>query len=334
MIKKLLLFLTILGLFSSCKKDANDGNAYIEDFETIWHNYDRYYVFFDYKNIDWTAAYNNYYPQVEKVANYNDFVGIVKNMLVPLKDVHVWIQKNNNQRVQPYFPNNTVNWDSEIWQNNISDYNWHQESSSWGWFKQDSIGYITISKWNKDEILIDDFDATLDSMRNCKGVIIDIRMNGGGYGPLAGSIGGRFVTGKFNCGYIQYRNGDQHSDLTNFEPIEYPKRGDWQYTKPIILLIGKGCFSTSEIFAAGMKNLPNCIIIGDATGGGLSNSKQFTLSDGTIYTISDQLISDTDKNIVELNGISPQIYINWNIEDVTQGIDPVFNYALDLLKNE
>jgi len=339
--KKLLLFILLTVGHISCNKndnptitDPNDKGIYSADFETIWENYDKYYVFFDYKNIDWTAVYNTYSPQVAKINNYNDFISSVKNMLAPLQDVHLWIKKSDGQFVQPFFPSYTVNWNKVVWQNYLSNYRWHQQSSSWGWFKQDSIGYIAISNWNKDEVLLQDFDAALDSMRNCKGIIIDIRMNGGGYGPLAGSIGGRFVTDKFNCGYYQLRNGDNHNDFTPMVPIEYPKRGDWQFTKPIILLTGRGCFSTSEIFAAGMAKLQNCISIGDTTGGGLSNGRQFSLSNGTIYSISDQLIYDTDTNIVESKGIPPQVIVNWNLNNVNNGKDPVFDYALNLLKNK
>lgn len=291
-----------------------------------------YYVFFDYKNIDWTAQYNQYYPQIADDVSYSEFISIVNNMLAPLEDVHVWMKKSNGQFVQPYFPSYSVNWNNEIWQKYMSTFNWHRENSSWGWFKHDSIGYISISEWNRDKILIKDFDAVLNSMKNCKGIILDIRMNGGGYGPLVGSIGGQFVTDKFACGYVQNRNGKNHNDFTNMSPIEYPKRGEWQFTKPIILLIGRGCFSTSEIFAAGMTKLANCITIGDTTGGGLSNSRQFTLPDGTVYSVSDQLIFDTEKKIVESSGIPPQVLVNWNSEDIENGIDPVFEYALDLLK--
>jgi carboxyl-terminal processing protease len=339
--KHLLIILLTVGIITGCENTNEpqiSKSTYSKDFETIWQNYDRYYVFFDYKKIDWTDIYSSYSSQVAKDSNYDDFISDIKNMLAPLKDVHVWIQKSNGQFVQTYsvptyFPSHIVNWDKGIWQKNISAYNWHQESSSWGWFKQDSIGYIAISSWNKDEILLQDFDTVLDSMYNCKGIIIDIRMNGGGWGPLAGSIGGRFVTDKFNCGYIQYRNGPKHSDFTSMAPLEYPKRGNWQFTKTIILLIGRGCFSTSEIFSAGMTKLQNCITVGDTTGGGLSNSRQFNLSDGTVYSVSDQLIFDTDGKIVEWNGIPPRVVVSWNLNDVKNGKDPVFNYALNLLKS-
>lgn len=339
--KKLVLFVLLMIGFIGCDKkddpitpDQNKEGIYSADFESIWKNFDENYVFFDYKKIDWTAVHNTYSTQFAKITNYDDFISSVKNMLAPLKDVHVWIKKSNGQFVQPFFPSYTVNWNKAVWQNYISNYRWHQQSSSWGWFKQDSIGYIAILSWNKDQVSLQDFDAAMDSMRNCKGIIFDIRMNGGGYGPLAGSIGGRFVTNTFNCGYIQLRNGEKHSDFTPMVQIEYPKQGDWQFTKPIILLMGRGCFSTSEIFAAGMTKLQNCITIGDTTGGGLSNSRQFSLSNGTTYTISDQLIYDTDTSIIESKGIPPQVIVNWNLNSVNNGKDPVFDYALNLLKSK
>jgi hypothetical protein len=339
MSKYLLILSTFCLFLTGCSENDNPQqpstteSVYTSNFETIWQNFDRNYVFFDYKNIDWTATYTVYRPLFEKVNTNADFIALLTTMLVPLQDVHVWIKKSNGQYIYYYLPSYAVNWNQSIWNKYMSTNNRHQESSSWSWFKKDSIGYIAISSWNKDEIDIQDFDRVLDSLRSCKGIIFDIRMNGGGYGPLAGSIGGRFVTGTFNCGYIQIRNGALHSDFSQIQPLEYPQRGTWQFTKPIILLIGRGCYSTSEIFAAGMTKLNHCITIGDTTGGGLSNGHEFSLSDGTIYSISDQLIFDTDHKIVEGNGIPPKIIVGWNTAEVAKGNDPVFDYAFNLLKN-
>lgn len=335
--KNLLILISIGGLLLGCSNPQSPSplkSVYTNNFDTVWRAYDRYYVFFDYKNIDWANSYNTYYPQVEKVDNYNDFIALLKNMLAPLKDVHVWIKTNTGQFIQPYFPSYSANWNSSIWYQYLSANNWHQEGASWGWFNKDSIGYITITAWDNNDITTQRFDDIMDSLRYCKGIIFDIRMNGGGYGPLAGSIGGRFVTGTFRCGYIQYRNGVLHNNFTQILPIDYPQRGAWQFIKPVVLLIGRGCFSTSEIFAAGMTKLSHCITVGDTTGGGLSNSRQFSLSDGTTYAVSDQLLYDTDQKIIEGRGIPPQIVVEWNSTEVAQGKDPVFDYALNLLKRK
>jgi Periplasmic protease len=338
--KYLLILSTLCILFTGCSEKDNPQqpsapeSVYTSNFEALWQNFDRYYVFFNYKNIDWTATHAVYRPLFEKVDTNADFITLLTTMLTPLKDVHVWIKKSNGQFIQPYFPSYTVNWNQIVWNKYMSMNHWHQESSAWGWFKKDSIGYIEISSWDQNTISIQEFDSVLDSLQSCKGIIFDIRMNGGGYGPLAGSIGGRFVTGTFSCGYIQYRNGVRHTDFSQIQPLEYPQRGGWQFTKQVILLIGRGCYSTSEIFAAGMTKLNNCITVGDTTGGGLSNGQQFSLPDGTIYSISNQLIFDTDHKIVEGNGIPPQIIVGWNTAEVAKGNDPIFDYAFNLLKNK
>jgi hypothetical protein len=337
MIKKLVITLILIVALVSCKDDDPDPiveeeGIYTKQFETIWKDFDRHYVFFDYKSIDWNAIHDSYFPKFKSINDYSNFINHIKLMLTPLRDVHVWIKKNNGQFVQPYFPEYFNNWDKNTWDNIVKGYSWHQVSSSWGWFKTDSIGYFTFSSWDKDNIHINSFDAALDSMRNCKGIIIDIRMNGGGYGPLAGDIGARFSADTFKCGFFRIRNGYMHNEFSDLIPMAYPKRGDWQFTKTVVVLIGRGCFSTSEIFAAGMSKLPNCITIGDTTGGGLSNSRQFTLDDGTTYSISDELIYDTEMNIVEGRGIAPKITVKYNAQDKTDGIDPVFTYALELLK--
>lgn len=336
---KKLSFLTLILIvlnYSCDQKDEPIGEKtqFQEDFETIWYNFNAHYVFFQYKDIDWNETYDTYSHRMETVENYGDFISTLTDMLSPLEDVHVYLKNKHGGLVRPFFPSYTVNWDQHIWQDYMQEYNWHRGSASWGWFKKDSVGYFSFLSWDQDGIQLEEFDAALDSMRNCKGIIIDIRSNGGGYGPLAGSIGGRFVSDNFPCGYIQFRNGEGHDDFTASQPIEYPARGDWQFTKPIILLIGRRCMSTSEIFAAGMKNLETCTVIGDTTGGGLSNARYFTLSDGTAYTISDQLIMDTESNIVESRGIAPDIRVKWDPAMDASGEDPVFEYAMDLLTGE
>lgn len=74
--KKYLLLILLTAVFISCNKndnpaapDQNIKGIYSADFETIWKNYDKYYVFFGHKKIDWTAVYTTFSPQVTKIKN-------------------------------------------------------------------------------------------------------------------------------------------------------------------------------------------------------------------------------------------------------------------------
>jgi len=329
-----LLYLVVLSLGCNITKNNPRNNIYTEYFETIWQDFDRHYVFFEYKQVDWLEIYSEYSQLVANCNDYDTFISLMKNMLANLRDIHVWLKKSNGQFVQTYLPDHIINWNKTLWEAHLSTTNWHQESDSWGWFVQDSVGYIAIQQWNRNDLTPGNFDALLDSMKRFKGIVFDIRMNAGGYGPLAGSIGGRFVNDSFNCGSFQLRSGINHEDFTPRFPITYPSRGTWQFTKPIVLLMGRGCYSTSEIFAAGMNKVPHCTTIGDTTGGGLSNSRTFTLPDGTFYSIANQLIYDSDQNIVESVGVSPMIGYDWNLKVCNNGRDPLIDYALEFINGQ
>lgn len=55
--------------------------------------------------------------------------------------------------------------------------------------------------------------------------------------------------------------------------------------------------------------------------------------DGTIYTISDQLILSADSTVLEWTGISPDFYIPVTINDFEKGVDPVIDYALQFIRH-
>lgn len=74
--KKYLLLIFFTVVLINCNKndnpvDDNQNNKgiYSSDFETIWKDFDKYYVFFGYKKIDWTAVYDTYSQQVAKITS-------------------------------------------------------------------------------------------------------------------------------------------------------------------------------------------------------------------------------------------------------------------------
>ena len=64
---KLLLFGCILPLLVACEKifmDDDPGKDPVTVFEEIWTFTDRHYSFFEEKDIDWDAIYDQFRPQV------------------------------------------------------------------------------------------------------------------------------------------------------------------------------------------------------------------------------------------------------------------------------
>ena len=81
----------------------------------------------------------------------------------------------------------------------------------------DGIGYINIYRLS-DAGLPEAFDDVLGQMADTKGLIIDLRFNGGGSEPLGCEIAGRFLDRTRVYSLSQFRNGPKHADLTEKNP--------------------------------------------------------------------------------------------------------------------
>jgi carboxyl-terminal processing protease len=93
---------------------------------------------------------------------------------------------------------------------------------------------------------------------NVKGLIIDLRFNGGGSMREAADLSGMFIN-KGPLSIIKQKNG--HS----FTIKDY-KRGSL-FTKPILILINNYSASASEFFAAAMQDYNRAIIVGSTSYG-------------------------------------------------------------------
>ena len=108
-------------------------------------------------------------------------------------------------------------------------------------------------------------------------------------------------------------------------------RGSWQFRGPVAVLIGRGCFSSTESFVAAMSVLPQVTLIGDTTGGGTGNPGRYNLRMGWTYTVSRWIEYTADRQIIEWNGIQPDIRVEASQRDFREGRDPVLGFAVEWL---
>jgi C-terminal processing protease CtpA/Prc len=190
------------------------------------------------------------------------------------------------------------------------------------------VGYIQIGGWNRNSISANTFDAAFESFRNAPVLILDVRMNGGGDSQLALDVAGRFATSAVTTGYVKFRMGPLHSDFGPLIPITLSPRGPWQFTNPVLLLIGRRCLSSNEAFISAMRQLPHVTLAGDQTGGGSGNPETFPLAGGWSYTVSRWIQYTADNQVIEDVGIAPDVFVPASASDFAQGRDPVLDWAL------
>ena len=298
-----------------------------EQFDRLWETFDRTYPYFTYKGVDWNALRATFRNAAVNASTIDAFALVIGQMLTPLRDAHVYIESKGGIRTRTYVPQEPVNWEAATWQGYLARNDWAQ-LTGWGWGRWGDVGYIAIGGWTEDRLTAGDFDRVLDDLRASRELIIDVRMNGGGNDALALAVAARFADQTRVVGYTRVRNGPGHDDLTAPTARSVSPRGPWQYTRPVTLLIGRGCYSSNESFIATMGEFPHVTLAGDITGGASGNPVRLEMGDGWYYTVPTWIETTAAGRIIEWNGIVPDIVIPWSPGAMAAGVDDVLEFAV------
>jgi hypothetical protein len=287
--------------------------------------FDETYSYFEYKEIIWAAQKMKYESEISNVNSDSELLEILLEMVEPLRDVHVWF-RSDDDFIRSYISTKFSNWDFTVWEEYLANSNWQEHESNWGYATFDDTPYFAFKEWSSDRLNVNDFDIALENFKESDTIIIDVRMNGGGNEVLAMEIAGRFTEQTLTAAYHQVRNGPQYSDFTPLTKRELSPRGSWQFTNPVYVLIGRGCYSSNESFISAMREIPHVTLVGDTTGGSSGNPGIFNLGNRWEYSVPRWINYTADTQIIEWNGIPPDIYIETTEEDFLDGHDPILDY--------
>jgi hypothetical protein len=321
-----------LMMAASCGGNSNQPAAptgppptdIVAQFDQMWATFDRNYSYFDYKRIDWNALKAEFAPRVVG-ATQMQLVLLVQEMLGRLHDQHV-VLTNGSTTLRTYTPNYSINWDNGVWQQYLARGNAQVRNRAVS-AVFDGIPYIAVQSWNPSNVSVSDLDTFLDAFRDRPVLILDVRMNPGGNDQPAFDFAGRFTRSTTTSGFFQFRNGPGHSDFGPRQARTFSPRGSFQFTRPVLLLIGRFCAS-SESFIAAMQQLPHVTLIGDTTGGATANAQTFMLGGGWSYTVSRWIEYTASGQVIEDQGIAPAIAVPASAGDFQSGRDPVLDYAI------
>jgi hypothetical protein len=304
---------------------------FASQFDSLWNTFDREYSYFAHKRIDWSAMRSAYRPRAVAAADQRGFIDVVREMLANLHDGHVYLRDPVGAVIPTYQSQRSANWDRTVAQRYRDRAGWTQGQSDWGHGVLDAVPYISIGGWGATSIRAADFDAAFERYRTSPAIIVDVRMNGGGNDSLAFEIAGRFMPAIVNFGYVRFRSGPAHTDFGPAQQRTVSPRGPWQYGGTVLLLIGARCASSNESFIAAMGQLPNVTLVGDRTAGSTGNPGTFPLAGGWSYTVSRWIEYIADNQVIEDNGIAPDVFVAAGAADFAAGRDPVLDWALNRL---
>ena len=326
----------------------------VKNFETLWKKFDDHYAFFDQKNFTWEDLHKKYRNQIrENTCNDSLFV-VCSRMLGELKDGHVTLSKRDkhfnagklNNFYSEFSKKGSINnliqiTDSnlaklgftnaiKIYQNNAQDYRSLIEISN-----SPNYGYIRINAMEglSRKKLRRVLKLAVEHFRSSKGVIIDVRFNGGGKDTYSYKIAGSFTDKKRIGHYKCTRKTSGHNDFTKLETWYLKPKGARQITTSIIILTSNASASATDVFVLAMRQLPYVTIIGDNTFGVFSDMYESKLQNGWEFSLSHQKYFSADMKCFEGIGVTPDIQLLNSTNDIKQNRDPLIFKAIEVLNN-
>lgn len=190
--------------------------------------------------------------------------------------------------------------------------------------KENGVGYIRITKFVEDTT--DEFNKAMVKLitDNCRGVVIDVRNNPGGYLETAIEITSRFVPEDQVIVWEQGRDGKKES----YKALGGSTLADL----PVVVIQNEGSASASEILAGALRDIKNAPIIGAKSFGKGSVQVLETLDDGSSLRITiAKWLTPSGASIHDV-GLSPDIEVEFTEEDYENDRDPQLDRAIEELE--
>lgn len=188
------------------------------------------------------------------------------------------------------------------------------------------IGYLHLFTFG-DESTPEMRQALKDLLdQNPKGLIFDLRNNGGGALRTAIEVASEFI----GDGVVMYEEyGDGTRDTYTAQ------RGGMATDIPLVVLINEGSASASEIVAGAIQDRDRGQLVGTTSFGKGSVQQWIPLDNdqGAVRVTIARWLTPDERTISEI-GLEPDVVVEMTQEDVQAGLDPQLDKAVELLQNQ
>lgn len=202
------------------------------------------------------------------------------------------------------------------------------------------IAYLAVNEFG-DDAGLKAFEQHLPEIIRARGLIIDVRRNGGGSTNNGTAILSYLdkkpipLSAAVSMDYVPvYRawNGPYVSWKPMGAPEPYSVERKQHYEGPVAVLIGPRTFSAAEDFVVSFDSMKRGTLLGEATGGSTGQPFVFDLPGGGKGWICSKNDTYPDGRVFVGKGILPAIVVKLTVDDVRHERDPVIDRAVELLR--
>lgn len=205
---------------------------------------------------------------------------------------------------------------------------------------KDGIGILTINSFDSKDFN-KKFDALYPELLKTKGLIIDLRENGGGDANQGYYMLKHFTKTPFSGSLVSFRQYNVAMKVWGLKVDTYfqfvdgtltPFSDRTTYEKPIAVLIAKHTYSAAEDFTLLFDHIRRGALVGQPSGGSTGKAFYTKLPGGGTFRMCVKKDAYPDGKIFVGVGIQPTILVPENATAFVKGKDQTFDQALDYLK--
>ncbi|MCO6475406.1 MAG: S41 family peptidase [Phaeodactylibacter sp.] len=327
------LALLILLLSGACEKAVLGGDPDTTPtavFDALWEDVNNRYSYFEEKSIDWDAVRAAYHPLVHNGMSDRELFGLLAEMLFTLEDGHVNLTSAfGRSRNWEWFLDYPPNFNANIVERHYLGRDFHQI----GPFRAQRLGDVLYVYYGSFANTVEDthLDALLALADGSKGLIIDIRDNGGGSEQNAKRIAACLASEPLVYARSRIKTGPGREEFSEWEDQLITPRQGRRYAGKVAVLTSRSTFSAANTFAQMARVLPGAILIGDRTGGGGGTPVYAELPNGWTYRFSaTQSVSPSGEHLEF--GVPVDIEAALAPEDEQAGVDTIIERALEWVR--
>lgn len=182
---------------------------------------------------------------------------------------------------------------------------------------ENNIAYIQVDSF--DSGVAESFKKQITELKKggAKGIIIDLRSNGGGIVDEATGIADLFLKKNETILITKGKENNEEKTVSKNAPIIEDI--------PVVILVNQGTASASEILAGALKDkYPNTTIVGKTTYGKGVIQTLYNLSDGSGLKITTEEYYTPNHNKINKEGIKPDIEV-----DLTKDAEGYYETGID-----
>lgn len=342
------------------------------NYRVFWETFAEQYPFFALHHMDWVVVDKKFRPQVTQDTKPEELFSIFSDMLNPLHDAHTFINgKSIQKRFHGFRPSTdpmhkknaariTEIIETKYVRGGLHDFCNKQlqfgllrssphsalsDSESGG--QTDETGYLRIhsfSAYSNDREFVKQLDAletALDGVfkdsTKLTGLVIDVRINGGGSDVFGISIASRLATQEY-LAYTKVVRNDIRDPDHRTPPQQVIVRVSHRpaFLGPVVLLTSADSVSAAETFTmAVMGRDPHVIRVGSNTQGVFSDVLGRKLPNGWTFGLPNEIYLTKDGKTFDGTGVPPDIEVPiFPVEDLTNDRDSALDKALELLAHK